>query len=48
MPSLGYRLNDSQVAVVVTYVRKSWGKAASRVDPDTVRVLRSRVSGATN
>jgi mono/diheme cytochrome c family protein len=48
MPSLGYRLNDSQVAAVVTYVRNSWGNAASRVDADTVRTLRGRVAGSTN
>ncbi len=48
MPSLGYRLNDSQVAAVVTYIRNSWGNAASRVSADTVKTLRDRVSGATN
>jgi mono/diheme cytochrome c family protein len=44
MPSLGYRLNDSQVAAVVTYVRNSWGNAAPRVDADLVRTLRSLVA----
>ena len=44
MPSLGYRLNDSQVAAVVTYIRNSWGNAASRVEADTVRTLRGKVS----
>jgi len=48
MPSLGYRLNDSQVAAVVTYIRNSWGNAASRVSADTEKTLRDRVSGATN
>ncbi len=48
MPSLGYRLNDSQIAAVVTYIRNSWGNAASRVDADTVRALRGKVSGTTN
>jgi mono/diheme cytochrome c family protein len=44
MPSLGYRLNDSQVAAVVTYIRNAWGNAAPRVDADTVRTLRGKVS----
>jgi len=48
MPSLGYRLNDSQIAAVVTYIRNSWGNAASRVDADTVGKLRGRLSSAGN
>jgi mono/diheme cytochrome c family protein len=43
MPSLGYRLNDSQLAAVVTYVRNAWGNAASAVSADTVKALRDRV-----
>ncbi len=46
MPSLGYRLSDSQVAAVVTYVRNSWGNAAAPVSDDTVKALRARVTGA--
>jgi mono/diheme cytochrome c family protein len=48
MPSLGYRLSDDQVAAVVTYVRNSWGNAASPVSGDTVKALRSRVTGAAD
>jgi mono/diheme cytochrome c family protein len=44
MPSFGYRLDDSQVAAVVTYIRNSWGNAASAVDADAVKTLRSHVS----
>ena len=44
MPSLGYRLNDSQIAAVVTYIRNSWGNAAARVDADTVKTLRGRLN----
>jgi mono/diheme cytochrome c family protein len=44
MPSLGYRLDDDEVAAVVTYVRNSWGNAASPVSADTVRSLRSKVT----
>jgi mono/diheme cytochrome c family protein len=48
MPSLGYRLNDSQIAAVVTYIRNSWGNAASRVDADAVKTLRGRLSAMAN
>jgi mono/diheme cytochrome c family protein len=34
MPSLGFRLNDEKIAAVVTYVRNSWGNAASPVCRD--------------
>ena len=44
MPSLSYRLNDSQIAAVVTYIRNSWGNAAARVDADLVRTLRGRLN----
>ena len=46
MPSLGYRLGDEQVAAVVTYVRNSWGNAASPVTAEMVMALRERVSAA--
>ena len=45
MPSLGYRLNDDQIAAVVTYVRNSWGNAADPVSAETVKTLRARVTG---
>ena len=45
MPSLGYRLNDSQIAAVVTYVRNTWGNAAAPVSAETVKTLRARVTG---
>jgi mono/diheme cytochrome c family protein len=48
MPSLGYRLNDSQIAAVVTYIRNSWGNAAPRVDADAVKMLRGRLSSVAN
>jgi mono/diheme cytochrome c family protein len=46
MPSLGYRLGDDQVAAVVTYVRNSWGNAASPVTAEMVKGLRERVSAS--
>jgi mono/diheme cytochrome c family protein len=44
MPSFGYRLNDEQVAAVVTYIRNSWGNAATAVSAETVRALREKVA----
>ena len=44
MPSLGYRLNDSPIAAVVTYIRNSWGNVAARVDVDAVKTLRGRLN----
>jgi mono/diheme cytochrome c family protein len=47
MPSLGYRLTDSQLAAVVTYIRNSWGNAASAVSADAVKSLRDHVANPT-
>jgi mono/diheme cytochrome c family protein len=44
MPALGFRLNDSQVAAVLTYIRNSWGNAAAPVSNAEVRRLRGRVT----
>ena len=46
MPSLGYRLNDAQIADVVTYVRNSWGNAAAPVSAETVQEQRAKVTNA--
>jgi mono/diheme cytochrome c family protein len=45
MPSFGYRLDDDQVAAVLTYIRNSWGNTASAVDAGMVKTLRSHVAG---
>ena len=45
MPSFGYRLDDNQVAAVVTYIRNSWGNTASGVDAGMVKTLRNHVAG---
>jgi len=37
MPSLGWRLSESEVAEVVTFVRSSWGNRASGVAAGDVR-----------
>ena len=48
MPSLGWRLDDAQIAAVVTYIRNSWGNAAAPVSAETVQDVRARVTGAGN
>jgi mono/diheme cytochrome c family protein len=42
MPSLGWRLDDAQVAAVLTYVRNSWGNAAPAVAASDVAAMRGR------
>lgn len=43
MPSLAWRLNDQQVADVLTYVRNMWGNAAEPVSPGDVGKLRGEL-----
>jgi mono/diheme cytochrome c family protein len=31
MPAFGWKLNDAQIAAVLTFIRNSWGNAASPV-----------------
>jgi mono/diheme cytochrome c family protein/glucose/arabinose dehydrogenase len=40
MPPLGPTLNNNQIAAVLTYIRRSWGHAASPVDPYLVQEIR--------
>src|SRR5262249_11078249 len=40
MPAFGWNLNDAEIADVVTYVRNTWGNAASPVRPEDVSKLR--------
>lgn len=44
MPSLGWRLNDQQVADVATYIRNAWGNAAPAVTADQVKKMREVTS----
>src|SRR5262245_21419160 len=41
MPAFGWQLDDAQLAAVVTYVRNSWGSAASAISADDVRKQRA-------
>jgi hypothetical protein len=34
MPAFGWNLNDTEIADVLTYVRNTWGNAASAVQPE--------------
>jgi mono/diheme cytochrome c family protein len=40
----GGQLNDPQVAVVLTYIRNSWGNASRAVSPDEVARLRASLA----
>jgi mono/diheme cytochrome c family protein len=44
MPSFGWTLSDTEIADVLTYVRNTWGNAASAVQSTDVGTLRGRVS----
>jgi len=44
MPALGWKLSDSEVAAVVTYIRNSWGNAASPVVTSDVASARQQLS----
>ena len=46
MPAFGWRLNDSQVAAVLTYVRNSWGNAAKPVTASSVANQRTSLAKA--
>ncbi len=43
MPSFAWRLDDRQVADVLTYIRNSWGNPAAPVTPETVGAIRGRL-----
>ena len=43
MPSFGWNLGDAEVADVLSYVRNSWGNAASAVTPAQVRDMRAQL-----
>ena len=47
MPSMGF-LDDTQMASVLTYVRREWEHGAAPVTPDTVRQLRQSNTGRTD
>jgi mono/diheme cytochrome c family protein len=48
MPSYGWQLSDIQVAAVLTYVRNTWGGAASAVSPQAVTKARSELASRSD
>jgi mono/diheme cytochrome c family protein len=48
MPALGWKLSDEEVAAVVTYIRNSWGNAASGVSASNVESARRQLSQRTD
>jgi mono/diheme cytochrome c family protein len=46
MPSLAWRLNDRQVADILTYVRGNWANTGAPVTGDQVRAIRADLMGA--
>ena len=46
MPAFGWRLNDAQVAAVLTYIRNNWGNAASPVAAGKIASQRSSLAKA--
>jgi len=41
MPPLGQRLDDAQVAAILSYVRGSWGNRIGPVSPEEVARIRA-------
>ena len=48
MPALGWKLSDDEVAAVVTYIRNSWGNAASPVSASDVAGTGQQLSRRTD
>jgi mono/diheme cytochrome c family protein len=48
MPALGWKLSDDEVAAVVTYIRNSWGNAASSIVARDVASARQQLSQRTD
>jgi mono/diheme cytochrome c family protein len=42
MPSFAWKMSDTQVAAVSTYIRNNWGNAASAVTSDDVAKARKQ------
>jgi mono/diheme cytochrome c family protein len=44
MPAFGWRLNDAQVAAVLTYIRNNWGNAAVPIPASTIASQRTSLA----
>ena len=40
MPAWKNKLDDTQVAAVITYIRQAWGNSAGAVSPEAVKALK--------
>ena len=45
MPPVGGTMTDEEVAAVLTYVRRSWGNAATAIDAGQVAEIRGATMG---
>lgn len=48
MPAFGGRLNNEEIAALLTYIRSSWGNQASEVTTGAVQEVRTEYSGRTS
>ncbi|OAI42422.1 alcohol dehydrogenase [Rhizomicrobium sp. SCGC AG-212-E05] len=48
MPSFAWKLNDAQVASLLTYIRNNWGNRAPAVSTDTVAKIRTSLRAASH
>jgi mono/diheme cytochrome c family protein len=46
MPAFNWRFDDAQVAAVLTYIRNSWGNAASPISPELVASDRAALAAS--
>jgi mono/diheme cytochrome c family protein/glucose/arabinose dehydrogenase len=47
MPAHGDTLNDTEIAAVLTYIRRAWGQTAAPIDPAAVQQVRTATTGRT-
>lgn len=47
MPAFGRRLNDEEVAAILSYVRSFWGNEEDAVAPKEVQSIRSQYADRT-
>lgn len=48
MPAVGGGMSDDEIALVVTYVRTTWGNSASPVSKEDVATVRAALGGKTD
>jgi len=48
MPSFAWKLDDTQMADLLTYIRNSWGNVAAPVSADSVGKIRANLRGGND